>query len=129
MTETQGTDINETINVKGIEFSAQLNVGATKWLERTSGMSITKFAQDLTGMDGDDFNVTKVSHLLTALYLARHPGNDPQEAEKQIDTLNFSDMMEVLGRARPWEFSPKNSPSPAPEPTPEPSTGPPSSTT
>jgi len=135
MTETHGTDINETINVKGLEFSAQLNIGAAKWLERVSGTPLTQAMQKLVAIDGENFNVTLVAQLLTALYLARHPGMDPQEAETKIDALGFDDMMEVLSRARPMEFTVKNSPeAPKEAPTEAPteveaSTGQPSSIT
>ena len=131
MTEAHGTDINETISVKGLDFSAQLTIGAAKWLERVTGKSITKAAQELVSLDGENFDVTKVAQLLTALYIAAHPGVDPQEAEAKVDALGFTDMMEVLGRARPMDFEAKNSP-PVPEtkaPETEASTGPPSSTT
>jgi len=131
MTETHGTDINETINVKGLEFSAQLNIGAAKWLERVSGTPLTQAMQKLVAIDGENFNVTLVAQLLMALYLARHPGVDPQEAEAKIDVLGFDDMMEVLSRARPMEFTVKNSPeAPTEAPTDvEASTGPSSSIT
>ena len=110
MTETHGTDINETISVKGLDFSAQLTIGAAKWLERVTGMSIVQFGKDLASLEGETFNVTKVSQILTALYIANHPGIDPNEAEAKVDSLGFADMMEVLGRAMVWEFEPKNSP-------------------
>jgi len=130
MTETHGTDINETISVKGLDFSAQLTIGAAKWLERVTGKSITKAAQELVGLDGDNFEVTKVAQLLTALYIAAHPGVDPQEAEAKVDALGFTDMMEVLGRARPMDFEAKNSPPVPPTEAPtEELTGPSSSIT
>jgi len=129
MTETHGTDINETISVKGLDFSAQLTIGATKWLERTTGMSIMQFAKELVSLPGADFSVTQVSLLLSALYLAGHPGIDPQEAEAKVNRLTVADMMDVIGRARWLEFEPKNSPPTAPEPTPEPLIGPESNTT
>jgi len=130
MTEAHGTDINETIIVKGLDFSAQLTIGAAKWLVRTSGTPLVQFGEELLAMKGDTFDVPKVAMLLTALYIAANPGVDPKEAEAKVDALTFPDMMKLLERARPWEFEAKNS-QPAPEPTPEPapSTGPPSSTT
>jgi len=130
MTETHGTDINETISIKGLDFSAQLTIGAAKWLERTTGTSIVKFGKELVSLGGDDFDITLVAQVLTAMYIAAHPGIDPQEAEAKVDGLMFSDMMEVLARSRVWEFEPKNSPATAPEPTPEPAelTGPESNT-
>jgi len=130
MTETHGTDSNETIAVKGLEFSAQLTIGGAKWLERQLGEPITRALGSLLPADGQDFDVTKVSYLLTALYLSRHAGADPKEAESKIDTLDFADMMEVMERARPVEFEAKNSPKAPPETeAPEKSTGPASSTT
>ncbi|HUV64904.1 MAG TPA: hypothetical protein VMW24_13480 [Sedimentisphaerales bacterium] len=130
MTETHGTDVNETISVKGLDFSAQLTIGAAKWLERATGMSIVQFGKELASLEGATFDVTRVSQVMTALYIANHPGIDPNEAEAAVDSLGFPDMMEVLGRARVWEFEPKNSPpaSPTEAPTEE-STGPSSSTT
>lgn len=134
MTETHGTDINETVSIGGLEFSSQLNIGAAKWLERVTGKRIMQVAEALVAMEGPTFDVTVVSQVLTALYIAKHPGVDPKEAEAKVDTLTFPDMMEALGRVSPWEFEPKNSP-PAPEATTEPtekseeSTGQPSSTT
>ena len=113
MTETHGTDVNETISVKGLDFSAQLTIGAAKWLERATGMSIVQFGKELASLEGATFDVTRVSQVMTALYIANHPGIDPNEAEAAVDSLGFPDMMEVLGRARVWEFEPKNSP-PAP---------------
>jgi hypothetical protein len=106
MTETQGT-----ITVNGFEFSTQLTTSAAEWLEQTAGQPIVEFMQNLLGRDGKrTFNSTKVGQLMTALYLAKHPGMDPEEAEAVVDQLTLADMLQVLVQAKPLQFEPKDSP-------------------
>lgn len=113
MTETQNT-----ITVKGLEFSPSLNVGAAKWLQQASGRRLVEFIQDLLTMKGETFDITMMAQLMTALYIAQHPGVDPQEAEAAVDRLTFADMMQVIEQAKPLDFQLKDSP-PAPTPVSE----------
>jgi hypothetical protein len=119
MTETpQGLDLNETITVKGVAFAGQLTIGAAKWLERQTGKTILAAAEEFAALTGKNLEVTKVALLLTALAIAAQPQRDPREVEAAVGGLTLSDMLEVLERASPFTFEPKNSRPTPPEPDP-----------
>ncbi len=133
MTETlHGTDtVNDTITVKGLTFSSQLGIGSAKWLQKKRGKSLPAIAQELQDMKADNPDLDLMGDLITALhiqsfYQARKPV-DLVQAEIDVNGLTLPEMNEVLGRGRPLDFEPKNSPTV--EPTEAPSTGPASNTT
>ena len=140
MTQKGNDTVQETIQVRGVEFASQLTIGGAKWLQKKMGKTIMLALEDLAStLSGDlslseeerskSIDIEKASILPTALYISAHPKCDHRDAEAAVDSLSIAEMMEVMGRASVFEFEPKNARPAAQETATEVSTSPPSSTT